>query len=120
MSFPFQISDAELKRKNKGAEDSEDSSEDEQAQQSNNESQEPPCPPEKPPEKQEPCEPDFDFCGVFDRAMQPFMPQPPAVNINIVLNLGGDPCQQQPQQEEPKRQPQVTSFLKSRNENDNA
>lgn len=115
MGIPLQFSKAELK-KNKEDKEQEDNAT--EASQDTSEQEQMPEEPmcsdtEKELCEEPPAEPCIlpDFCGLFEKAMQPFCPQP-GININITIDMSktkDGECD-----EEMKMQPHSTSFIRER------
>ena len=118
MGIPLQFSKAELKKNKKDQESEETMPE---TSSDSSEQEEKPEPPKSPNIDEEPCEEPCelppepcvlpDFCGLFDKAMQPFCPQP-GININITIDMSktkDGECD-----DEMKPQPNTTSFIRER------
>ena len=117
MGIPLQFSKAKLKKDRQDQEPEENKDE---ASSESPEREQEPFPPKDEGLCEEPCEepcelpkemPDLcmlpDFCGLFDKAMQPFCSQP-GININITIDMSktkDDGCDE-------KEQPHSVSFLR--------
>lgn len=130
MGIPLQFNKAELKKKD---EDKPEDKPEDKAPEASEKTSEEPEKPEPPKDKgfepklcegvceepeplafPEPCMMP-DFCGIFGRALEPFMPQPaPGININI--NIDMSKSEDRDECDDFGNEPHATSFLRDRGE----